>query len=53
MPLTAFLIGLYGFAILSLLIAIGHGAGARSTLRETRAHGPERRESEDHGSEEI
>lgn len=36
MPLTAFLIGLYGFAILSLLIAIGHGAGARRHWRSRR-----------------
>ena len=36
MPLTAFLAGLYGFAILSALIAIGHGAGARRHWRSRR-----------------
>jgi hypothetical protein len=36
MPLTAFLIGLYGFAILCALIAIGHGAGARRHWRARR-----------------
>ncbi|HJT99107.1 MAG TPA: hypothetical protein VJ696_12400 [Rhodanobacteraceae bacterium] len=36
MPLTAFLIGLYGFAIICALIAIGHGAGARRHWRARR-----------------
>ena len=36
MPLTAFLVGLYGFAILCALIAIGHGAGARRHWRSRR-----------------
>jgi len=36
MPLTAFLIGLYAFAILCALIAIGHGAGARHHWRSRR-----------------
>ena len=36
MPLTAFLFGLYGFAILCALIAIGHGAGARRHWRSRR-----------------
>jgi hypothetical protein len=36
MPLTAFLIGLYGFAILCALIAFGHAAGARRHWRARR-----------------
>jgi hypothetical protein len=36
MPLTAFLIGLYAFAILCALIAIGHAAGARRHWRARR-----------------
>ncbi|HEV7490021.1 MAG TPA: hypothetical protein VGO25_04395 [Rhodanobacteraceae bacterium] len=36
MPLTAFLIGLYAFAILSALIAFGHAAGARRHWRARR-----------------
>jgi len=36
MPLTPFLIGLYGFAVLCALIAIGHAAGARRHWRSRR-----------------
>ena len=36
MPLTPFLIGLYGFAVLCVLIAAGHGAGARRHWRSRR-----------------
>jgi hypothetical protein len=36
MPLTAFLIGLYAFAILCALIAFGHAAGARRHWRARR-----------------
>lgn len=36
MPLTPFLIGLYGFAVLCVLIAFGHAAGARRHWRERR-----------------
>ncbi|HKE48294.1 MAG TPA: hypothetical protein VKB52_09515 [Rhodanobacteraceae bacterium] len=36
MPLTAFLAGLYAFAILCALIALGHGAGARRHWRSRR-----------------
>ena len=36
MPLTPFLIGLYGFAVLCALIAVGHAAGARRHWRSRR-----------------
>jgi hypothetical protein len=36
MPLTPFLYGLYGFAILCALIALGHAAGARRHWRSRR-----------------
>ena len=36
MPLTAFLIGLYAFAMLCALIAFGHAAGARRHWRARR-----------------
>ena len=36
MPLTLFLAGLYAFAILCALIALGHGAGARRHWRSRR-----------------
>ncbi|MGH8171612.1 MAG: hypothetical protein ACREPX_00600 [Rhodanobacteraceae bacterium] len=36
MPLTPFLIALYGFACVCALIAIGHGAGARRNWRSRR-----------------
>jgi hypothetical protein len=36
MPLTPFLVGLYGFAVLAAIIAIGHAAGARRHWRSRR-----------------
>src|SRR3954470_18843379 len=36
MPLTSFVIGIYAFAILCVLIAIGHAGGARRHWRRRR-----------------
>ncbi len=36
MPLTPFLVGLYGFAVLAAIVAIGHAAGARRHWRQRR-----------------
>jgi hypothetical protein len=36
MPLTPFLVGLYGFAVVAAIVAIGHAAGARRHWRARR-----------------
>lgn len=36
MPLTPFLVGLYGFAVIAAIVAIGHAAGARRHWRARR-----------------
>jgi len=36
MPLTPFLVGLYGFAVIAAIVAIGHAAGARRHWRMRR-----------------